>query len=353
MNRIIDIKTAVVCMVYNGQEYLAEFISYYLNLCDHIYLIDHNSQKDLRALDIEGVTVVRSNHEAQFQSECTNRVVEHFKIKEKYDWLFVLDIDEFLPFSDRSIFHVFLEQHKGESAIQFQWRNGVPFYDGDKEPPPSLIDCNSIRFFHEHSPHCKTCVNIKKTKGRFVVPTGAHHISVDYSGRIRLPIIHRKNRFIAPISKRPLMHIVAYNRDAFVEKIKVYVEQMKYRDHVKGQGGGVVRDYPDEISNDEWLWYIANFRVSNPDQYYECEVEHFLEEPIFFHLTKEHVADVREKMFSCPDMEKRPALPVEQEYLCYKKDDRDVVKNIEWFEISAEHEVCSIVPAVYESKVAS
>jgi hypothetical protein len=350
MENAPDIKTAVVCMVYNGYEYLAEFLLYHLNLCDHIFLIDHNSQRDLRGLDMARVTCVRSNHEAQFQSECTNLVIEHFNIKKNYDWLFVLDIDEFLPFSNKDSFHEFLNKYKGENAVQFQWRNGVPFYDETKEPPPSLIDCDSIRFFHKQSPHCKTCVNIRKTKGKFVVPTGAHHIAIDYSGSMKPLFLQRKKRFLAPISDLPLFHIVAYNKDAFIEKIKIYVEQMKYREHVGGQGGGVVRDYPDELSNDEWLWYIANFRVSEPEQYYECKAEYFIEEPIFLHLVKEQVMAIRDKIFSCRTIEKQSALPEEKEYLRYKKDDREIVQNLEWFDVSTEAEIITHIPVAYEGK---
>ena len=169
-------RTAVVCMVYNGYEYLAEFLTYHLALCDDIFLIDHNSERDLRALQMDRVTIVRSNHEAQFQSECTNIVIEHFGIKQKYDWLFVLDIDEFLPFSSKNTFHDFLNQNKDHYVVQLHWRNGVPFY-GEDMTPETLIACDSIRFFHKDGKQHKSFVNIAKTKGQFFVPTGAHHIS--------------------------------------------------------------------------------------------------------------------------------------------------------------------------------
>src|SRR5690606_32093468 len=128
-------RTAIVCMVHNGYEYLSEFLTYHFQLCDHIYLIDHNSHRDLRDLRLDGLTVVRSNQVAQFQSECTNLVIEHFQIKKKYDWLFVLDIDEFLPFSNKKDFHDFLQKHKQGAVLQFYWRNGVPVYEGENEAP--------------------------------------------------------------------------------------------------------------------------------------------------------------------------------------------------------------------------
>jgi len=340
-------------MVYNGYEYLAEFILYHLNLCDHIYLIDHNSERDLRGLNMERVTCVRSRHEAQFQSECTNLVIEHFEIKKKYDWLFVLDIDEFIPFKKKDDFLAFLQHHKNKPVIQFQWRNGVPFYDNETESPKSLIECDSIRFFHKDSPNCKTAVNIKKTKGRFLVPTGAHNIAIDYTGTIKPSFLCRKKIYISPPNNVPLLHIVAFNKDAFIKKIKVYVDQMKYREHVKGQGGWVVRDYPDELSHDEWLWYIANFRVQDPNLFYECKKEYFIEEPVFSHLKEADVNALREKILACTTIEKRSALEEEKAYLAHKKDDRDILGNVLWFSIDENHEIISVTPDTQRNKASA
>ena len=331
-------------MVYNGYEYLSEFLNYHLTLCDHIFLIDHNSDRDLRALDMERVSVVRSNHEALFQSECTNIVIEHFDIKKNYDWLFVLDIDEFLPFSNKGYFHAFLSRHQNDRVLQFHWRNGVPFYDED-QTPPSLIDCPSIRFFHKHGIQHKSFVNTRTTKGKFFVPTGAHHISrIMPNWQRSIPVLKNKKNYKPVIVDIPLFHIVAFNKFAFVKKIKNYVEQMKYREHIVGQGGWMVRDYPDDFSGDEWLWYIANFRVSDPDDFYETKTEFFLEEPIFDHLDREQVQDLRNRILAFANVEKGKASIEEKEYLAYKKDDREVMDNIRWFRINEENEIITVIP---------
>lgn len=343
-----SLKTAAVCMVYNGCEYLSEFLHYYLNLCDHIFLIDHNSQRDLRQLKLDRVTVVRSNHEAQFQSECTNLVIEHFDLKADYDWLFVLDIDEFLPFKHQKHFHDFLHQHQHHSVLQFHWRNGVPFYDEASETPQSLIDCKSIRFFHHHGIQHKSFVNTKKTKGRFFVPTGAHHISrIMPAWQSNIPFLKNRKNYIPFIVDIPLFHIIAFNKNTFVKKIKNYVEQMKYREHITGQGGWMVRDYPDDFSGDEWLWYIANFRVSNPDDYYDVRPEYFLEDALFDHLDPDAVLALRTQIQSFQTTDKQAALAQEKQYLSFKKDDRDVMDNIQWFQINAHNEIITIIPEAH------
>lgn len=78
-------KTAVVCMVHNSYEYVCEFLLHHLNIYYHIYIVDHNSERDLRKVTIDRVTVVRSNHIAQFQSETINVAIEHFRVSTIYD----------------------------------------------------------------------------------------------------------------------------------------------------------------------------------------------------------------------------------------------------------------------------
>ncbi len=336
-------KTAIVCMVYDGYEYLAEFIAYYLNLCDHIFLIDHNSQHDLRDLNLDRVTCVRSNHEAQFQSECTNLVIEHFDIKKKFDWVFVLDVDEFLPFQKRDDFQSFLHKHRNDCVVKFHWKNGVPFYDEEKDAPKSLIDCRSLRFFHKPGIQYKSFVNIRKTKGMFFVPTGAHTICRILSfWRSVAPVLKNRKDYIPAANDLTLFHVVAFNKTTFVKKIKNYVKQMEYRAHVARQGGGVVKDYPEDYTDEEWLWYIGNFRVTDPAQFYDVKGEYFIENDIFSHLNREQVIQLREKILACAKMQKKQPTIEEQQYLRCKQDDRDVPGNIKWFRIAPDNEIYTV-----------
>lgn len=330
-------------MVYNGYEYLAEFIEYHLNLCEHIYIIDHNSERDLRQISIDNVTFIRSNHEAQFQSECTNLVIEHFNIKSKYDWLFVLDIDEFLPFSNKKTLQDFLNNHKNHQIVKLHWKNGVPFYDEEKENPKSLIDCNSIRFFYKSGRQYKSFVNIKKTKGLFFVTTGAHTICrIMPFWRSITPILNRRKTYIPKASNLNLFHIVAFNKSSFVKKIKNYIKQIEYRSHVTQQGGGVVKDYPEEYKGDEWLWYIGNFRVTNPQEFYGVEKENFIENNIFKEVNSKSTINLRQKILSLPKTTKQPQTTEEKKYLEYKTNDRDVLENIKWFKINQNNEIITV-----------
>ncbi len=337
-------RIAIVCMVYNSYEYLSEFILYYSVLVDHIFLIDHKSKKDLRNISLPNVSVIRSNHLAQFQSECTNKVIEHFDIASKFDWLFVLDIDEFLPFSKRNEIEEFLGRNSRNAVLHFYWKNGIPFH-GDMEKPESLIDCNDIRFFNRYSIHTTACVNLVRMGGNFLVPTGAHHIRYkNVPWYFRIPKLTTRSFVSSRPAGVPLYHILAFDKDHFVRKIKNYVEQMEYRSHVTGQGGKVVRDYPAEMSKDEWLWYIANFRVSNSSQFENATREDYFPEPIFTHLDANKVRALREKIQSFPITKQVVQTEKEKKYLKYKSYDTAISDNIRWFEINNNNEIVSIIP---------
>ena len=331
-------------MVYNSYEYLSEFILFHSVLADHIFLIDHKSEKDLRNISMPNVSVVRSNHQAQFQSECTNKVIEHFEMADSFDWLFILDIDEFLPFFKRDEMEDFLNGNSSKAVLHFYWKNGVPFHEKNKKPE-SLIDCNDIRFFNRDSINTTSCVNLAQAGDNFLIPTGAHFI--DYKRvpwRFRIPKLTRRTSIQSYPANVPLYHIPAFEKEQFVKKIKNYVDQMKYRLHIKGQGGWVVRDYPSEFDDKQWPWYIANFRVTDPLKHYSAHLTDFERVSIFDAISKEQCLQLRAEIKKLP-MVKIPVQSQEEKaYLSFKSNDRAVVKNIKWFYIDDSNEILCAVP---------
>ena len=324
-------------MVHNGYEFISEFLLHHLNICDHIYIVDHNSERDLRNLTIDRVTVVRSNHIAQFQSETINAAIEHFKFKNIYDWLFVLNIDEYLPFTKKQKFHEFLGTHIGDYVVQMYWTNGVPFHENEDEVPQSLIDCKSIRFFDRNGINFKSFINIRKTKGDFVVPAGAHDIVIKSQfGKFG-------KRYEPGKTNITLFHIPALSKSQFVEKIKNYVYQIELRSHVRGMAGKEVKDYPDNFLNQNcWLWYIANFRVRNPEQFCEVKPEDFREKMIFSHLDRNEVKALRKQIKASPLCQTTIATKEELEYRKYKSDERQILNNIKWFRIDQNNQIVNV-----------
>ena len=331
-------------MVHNSYEYLSEFLLYYSRLADHIFLIDHDSTRDFRALSLPHVSVVRSNHLIQFQAECTNKVIEHFDIANTFDWLFVLDIDEFLPFATRQEIDTFVGRHRSHDAVHFYWTNGTPFQK-DAEKPESLMDCDDIRFFNRDSINTAACVNLVRMDGNFLVRAGAHHI-----GYKRAPWYFRIPKLTGRLNVRsvpagvPLYHILAFDRDQFVRKIKRITEQMKYRLHVKGRGGWVVRDYPSEFDNEQWLWYIANFRVSDPSMHCSATLTDFERVSLFETLDQDRCVQLRAAIKKLPVVERPLQSPEERTYLSFKRDETALADNMRWFYIDDSNEILCVDP---------
>ena len=338
-------KTVIVCMVQNAEEYLSEFLTYHLLLVDHVFLIDHSSRYDLRTLNLPDVTVVRSNHVVQFQSECTNLVIEHFNIKKDFDWLFVLDVDEFLPFSEKSEFSRFLKKQSLKKVLRFRWRNGIPFQPPDKESEASLIDYRSLRFFSKTNPNIKSFVNIARIGSNFVVPTGGHHIA--YANKpwfSKISLLRSRSVYRSHSVDLPLYHVVALNKEKFVKKIQHYVDHMQYRTHIIGQGGWIVSEYPTELTNEQWYWYVANFRVTDPSLHVSASPEEFIPVNIFKHIDSVKIRVLKRAIRNLKKVAKHDQSKEEKTYLAQKKDDTEIVENSKWFDINNEFEIVSTVP---------
>ena len=337
-------RIAIVCMVYNCYEYLSEFILYYSALADHIFLIDHKSKMDLRGIPLTNVSVIRSNHLAHFQSECTNKVIAHFDVANKFDWLFVLDIDEFLPFSKRDEIEKFLSRNSRNAVLHFYWKNGAPFHK-NAEKPESLIDCDDIRFFNRDNINTTACVNLARMGDNFLVPTGAHHIrykSVPWY--FSIPKLARRAIVKSRPAGVPLYHILAFDKDHFFRKIKNYVVQMKYRSHVKGQGGWVVRDYPSELNNEQWLWHLANFRVTDPSMHHSANLADFERVSIFHAIDKDQCFQLRTAIKNLPSVEIPIQSQEEKAYLSFKTNDTAIAENVKWFHIDDRNEISCVDP---------
>ena len=107
---------------------------------DHVFLIDHNSSKDYRSLTCDRVTVFRSTISTFRKAININALLNVINAENKFDWIFVLDIDEFLPFQNKRQIHQFLCKYRYAKCISFRWRNGI-LKDGRSD---SRIESDSI-----------------------------------------------------------------------------------------------------------------------------------------------------------------------------------------------------------------
>jgi hypothetical protein len=333
-------------MAYNPYQYFSEFIIHNKNLTDHIYVIDHRSSKKLGMLNIEGVTFIDSNQVCQFQSEVTNALIRDFKLYEKYDWIFVLDIDEFLPFNKKNDLCIFLERHKNERVLAFNWRNGVGIYptaDLKIKAEDSLINVGPLLISDYINANIKVAVNCNRLKYPFYFRTGAHEIVQprEFVSRLNGKNVYKS---INPAKQHHfLYHIVSFDRKSFHQKIQNYVDQMEMRRHVKGQGGWMVRDYLIDFDDRTWLEIIQNFRVSNEESIMKnVDEKIFSRHDLFGHLVSDEIYFLKNKVFSLEEKVLPESNEAERQYIKNKSLDTDLIKNLQSFMVKTEKDFSTV-----------
>jgi hypothetical protein len=331
-------KTAIVVMAQNPDHYISEFIEHHKMFVDKIFLIDHRSQKKLSNLRDEKIIHIESPQVAQFQSETTNAVIRDFRIYQNFDWIFVLDVDEFLPFASKVEFTAFIETRKNSQVVAFNWYNGVGIFPSEKSPRTddkrTLIDVSPLLVSSKPNPTIKVAVNCRKTKYPFYFQTGAHRV-VQYREFISVLLGRSIYKPLTPAREHHhLFHILSFDRHSFYKKIKNYVQQMDMRKHVRGQGGWMVKGYLAEFDDAAWLEVIQNFRVSDKSQAIPNVTEEMFERvDIFKHLNAEDIAARTRQIGTVNNTEAKEPETSETTYLANKKFDSDIATNIKYFKI--------------------
>ncbi len=132
---------AIIAIAKNENRYLDEWITYYHNLgFSHFYIWDNNEPEDVSIFEVTKkynfVTVLDARgrdklNELGKQAGCYQKTYN--EIKEKYDWIGIFDIDEFL-YIPKNIDDFLSEERWNDTAvIRFNWRyygdNDLVFYD--------------------------------------------------------------------------------------------------------------------------------------------------------------------------------------------------------------------------------
>ncbi len=332
-----ELRIAVIVMVHNPYHYFSEFIVHTKNLSDHIYVIDHNSSKRFCSLNLDNVTFIESNQIRQFQSEVTNAVIRDYKIYDRYDWIFVLDVDEYLPFKSKTEFINFLNLYKNEKVLAMNWRNGVGVYPTTIKKintDDSLINSGPLLISDFINSNIKVAVNCKNLAYPYFFGTGAHQIIK--LRRLTTKLLRRNIYKPISVAKNHhfLYHIVAYDRFSFYKKIQNYVNQMELRKHVKGQGGWMVKDYLIDFDDAVWLNIIQNFRVSNIKKIkLNVDESMFSRHNLFDHLDRDEIYNLKSCVLSLEEKILFNAKEEELNYIKNKTLDTDLFKNIQSFRI--------------------
>ncbi len=125
-----QLRLTVVTMVRNEQARIHDCMRHLCALFDRVVVIDHHSDDNTAriALGYQGhskaeVIVLRGEDAGKYQAEymtaCANALIK----EGRSDWIFFLDIDEFLPFQDAQSFRQTLVNYAEIPLICMYWRN--------------------------------------------------------------------------------------------------------------------------------------------------------------------------------------------------------------------------------------
>ena len=319
----------ILCMVKDGDKYLPDFIAHHLKLVDRIWFIDHSSLNSLDRFKSKKIKVFQYNYEAQFQGEVVTLVSRYIKNKYKNGWLFILDIDEFLPFFSKINFKKFLKSINKKRVIGFNWINAFCLKKNNSKDCKYISDNSKLVFTSNLNDNQKIACNLNKVTTRFAVMTGGHGISDN--------IFFFRKRISPYFSGRHLFHIIATSEDEFYKKINRYIDQMKYRKKVIGIGGWSVLDYINK-ENFDYLDIIAFFRSKflkkNSALNYKYKLISLnIFKPIMGTKALANYKNISDKKLQRDTIFNSSKSKFEKKYIQFKRNDNAIDKNIRWFYI--------------------
>lgn len=291
-------KPHLVLLVQNGVGLLPEFLCHHLRLFEKIHIIDHNSNYDLSAVKQDRVSVYRANIATYFQEEFTNVVVSKVLCDEALDWLFVLDVDEFLPFFSWSEFSDFLDAHSDRKVIQFSWRNGIPLDHLTHEEGRGVSDSESLMFYKDMSTTKKCAVNVRRMGRNFYIPRSNHRVQYrrNFFGLKPSQFL----RVLGHDTGREVYHIVSSSLENFSSKIRHFKDVRQKLMGVKGHGGSLIMKYPDAYSIEDWLSFTANYRSGDPKEISRPELSDFRPVDLFHTLDSAKIGSMRAAILAHP-----------------------------------------------------
>ena len=257
--------SCVICQFNDSPIYLPAFLAYHLRIVDHVFLIDHNSSKDYRCLSCDRVTVFRSTISTYRMDININALLNVINSENKFDWIFVLDIDEFLPFQNKKQIHQFLFKYRNAQCISFRWRNGI-LKDGCSD---SRIESDSIIEFQlSKSKTKKLGYNtgaIRNWSGKNLYVTHGNHSAIFYAYGNRLlgKLLIRKIQV-----EEPLFHIPFLTFDRLSSKLDLH--QYRFKTKILNRANILSKKYGPEwykshIDLDDVYWLVANYRAQTSD----------------------------------------------------------------------------------------
>ena len=212
-------RLTVVAMARNESVRAHDIMRHFCALFDRVVLIDHMSEDDTAriALSYDGVentevVVLRGEDSGYYQSEYMSACANALLREAKTDWIFFLDFDEILPFSDAIELRQALVDRSDSPLIQMHWHN-IALKEFD---PVSLQGATGL-IGQQPSSFVKVAINVRRVGSAPVLVEQGNHA------------VHFLNEN-ATIKAKPafgMMHVPILGFQALKTKIAQGVQALK------------------------------------------------------------------------------------------------------------------------------
>lgn len=233
------------------------FVAHHSRIFDHIYLIDHMSVADYRILSNKEVTVFRLDRREYALDIGINALIQHCQLPEKYDWISVLDVDEFLPFLTRSAWLKALHALPAARCYTQFWLNSIPI-----QMSSTRLNPQTELLSPSQSAHTSKQIYRGGSSRSLFVRHGNHAASFP------VPLIprisHRSKSLRAPWR---ILHIPFLGVADLAAKLTNFPKQ-NFADKIEARAHWLTQKYGsltsvENMDTNDMLWLVANYRTNH------------------------------------------------------------------------------------------
>lgn len=203
----------LMCQFKDPEPYFAAFHAHHERLVDKIIYIDHGSQLEFSKLELAKTNFIACDIRNFAKDVTYAKVINQSKLLVGIDFLFILDIDEFLPFATQTTLHTFLRSYVKYGAGTLNWVNGYPDQLKRLELAPKLW------VQEKPSSTKKLFYNLNRLR-TFLPKEGNHNADYPLLGQSFVQLRPRRNKTVAP-----LIHLPIISNNQMTQKLNQFPKQ--------------------------------------------------------------------------------------------------------------------------------
>lgn len=240
-------KVGLLCQFKDPEPYFAAFHAHHERLVDRIIYIDHGSRLEWSELELAKTKFIACDISNFIKDITYSKVINQSGLIGGLDFLFILDVDEFLPFETSAALYTFLNSYVNYGTGTLNWINGYP------DQLQSLQMSPSLWVQETPSPTKKLFYNLNRVKS-FLPKEGNHNADYPLLGQTFFQLRPKRNKAVAR-----LIHLPIISNDQMSQKLTQFPkhdfsEKLKYL----GESGRV------PMSAKEVADLVSDYREQSP-----------------------------------------------------------------------------------------